>query len=535
MYLTILLAPIFNLLFNLIFAVKFNSKINIINLLLTSLITIFFAFIMLHEVIYSNSFCLILLKTWFKIGILNVEWSLFFDKLSVILLILIIFISFLVTLFALDYLNDDPHLIRFLMLLSLFTIFMEILVTSGSLIQFFLGWEGVGLLSYLLINFWFTRYHASNSGLMAIIYNRIGDSGLLLSIALIIFILETTDFLPLFLTTKFLCQIQIQFFYTHFYALDLLIFFLFLGVIGKSAQIFLESWLASAMEGPTPVSSLLHASTMIVSGVFLLQRFQPYLFYSFNGMILVTLVGSLTAFFAGTIGLVAMDLKRIIAYSTCSQMGYLVFCIGLGNTNVSLFHLFNHAFFKCLLFVAAGSLIHALINEQDIRLMGGLFKLFPLIFILITFASLSLMGFPFLSGYYSKEKILEFSSYIYNEFNLIALFFGSFGAFLTALYSMRLIFYVFFLIPNNYKYYYQNINNSIRSYLVVVLLILGTATIFSGYLFNDLIIGNGTDWNFFTINKLKIYYIDLHFGLLHFNFLTFYYTILGIFISFIYF
>merc|ERR1712178_120874 len=288
-----------------------------------------------------------------------------------------------------------------------------------------------------------------------------------------------------------------------------------------SAQIFLESWLASAMEGPTPVSSLLHASTMIVSGVFLLQRFPPYLFYSFNGMILVTLMGSLTAFFAGTIGLVAMDLKRIIAYSTCSQMGYLFFCIGFGNTHVSLFHLFNHAFFKCLLFVAAGSLIHALINEQDIRLMGGLFKLFPLIFILITFASLSLMGFPFLSGYYSKEKILEFSSYIYNEFNL------------TALYSMRLIFYVFFLIPNNYKYYYQNINNSIRSYLVVVLLILGTATIFSGYLFNDLIIGNGTDWNFFTINKLKIYYIDLHFGLLHFNFLTFYYTILGIFISFI--
>jgi len=250
---------------------------------------------------------------------------------------------------------------------------------------------------------------------------------------------------------------------------------------------------------------------------------------------LVTIIGALTSFFAGTIGLVATDLKRIIAYSTCSQMGYLVFCIGLGNTNVSLFHLFNHAFFKCLLFIAAGCLIHALMNEQDIRLMGGLIKLFPLLFLLILFASLSLMGFPFLSGYYSKEKILEFSGYIYNESNLIALFFGSFGAFLTALYSVRLIVSVFLLVPNNYKFYYQNLNHSIKSYLNVVLLILGLSTIFTGFLFNDLIIGSGTDWNLFTVNKLKIYYIDLHFGLIHFNYLTFYYTILGVLISFFYF
>lgn len=285
----------------------------------------FFSLLLVYEVVYLNSFCSISLNTWFKVGLVQVNWSFYFDKLSVLMLFLVIFISLLVHFFALDYLRFDPHLLRFLFLLSLFTFFMEILVTSGNLIQFFFGWEGVGLMSYLLINFWFTRYIAANSGLMAIIYNRIGDVSLLLAISFICFILETTDFLCLFLLTKFLCSIQIKILSSYFYCLDLIVILLFFGVIGKSAQIFLESWLASAMEGPTPVSSLLHASTMIVSGVFLLQRFQSYFVCSLNGMILVTFIGALTAFFAGTIGLVSMDLKRIIAYSTCSQMGYLVF------------------------------------------------------------------------------------------------------------------------------------------------------------------------------------------------------------------
>lgn len=332
--------------------------------------------------------------------------------------------------------------------------------------------------------------------------------------------------------TSFLCQIQIQVCSSYFYVIDLLTLLLFLGVVGKSAQIFLESWLASAMEGPTPVSSLLHASTMIVSGAFLLQRFQPYIFYSFNGMVLITFVGALTAFFAGTIGLVTMDLKRIIAYSTCSQMGYLVFCIGIGNSHISFFHLFNHAFFKCLLFVAAGTLIHALVNEQDIRLMGGLFKLFPFTFILMFFASFSLMGLPFLSGYYSKEKILEYSFYIYNNSNLFAFWLGSLSAFLTSIYSMRLIFLAFFNFPNSFKRYYENLDTSISLGLNIVLVLLGTGTIFSGFLFEDIIIGIGNDWLFFTSNKLKIYNLDLHLGKLYLTFLTFYYTCCGILISF---
>lgn len=357
----------------------------------------------------------------------------------------------------------------------------------------------------------------------------------MLAVSFICFVLETTDFLCLFLLTKFACGIQIKLFYSYFYFLDILTILLFLGVIGKSAQIFLESWLASAMEGPTPVSSLLHASTMIVSGVFLLQRFQPYILCSLSGMIFVTFVGALTAFFAGTVGLVAMDLKRIIAYSTCSQMGYLVFCVGIGNTNVSFFHLFNHAFFKCLLFVAAGTLIHALVNEQDIRKMGGLFKLFPFTFVLMLFASFSLMGMPFLSGYYSKEKILEYSFYIYNNSNFFAFWLGSFSAFLTSIYSMRLIFVSFFNFPNNFKNYYSKIHTEIRSYLNLVLFILGLGSIFSGFLLEDLIIGAGNDWLIFTSTKLKIYNLDLHLGQLYLNLLTFYYTCIGIFISFVFF
>ena len=328
---------------------------------------------------------------------------------------------------------------------------------------------------------------------------------------------------------KFLGLVQIKILSSYFYFFDILTILLFLGVIGKSAQIFLESWLASAMEGPTPVSSLLHASTMIVSGVFLLQRFQSYIFCSLDGMLLITLVGSLTAFFAGTIGLVAMDMKRIIAYSTCSQMGYLVFCVGIGNTSISFFHLFNHAFFKCLLFVAAGTLIHALFNEQDIRLMGGLFKLLPFSFVLISVASLSLMGVPFLSGFYSKEKILENAFYIYNYSNIFSFWLGSFSALLTALYSIRLISNSFLLSPNNFKKNYEKIHVDLSFYLNIVLFFLGLGTIFSGYLFEDLIIGLGTDWGLFTYGKLNMYILNIHLGNTYINFLTFIYTVFGSF------
>ena len=295
--------------------------------------------------------------------------------------------------------------------------------------------------------------------------------------------------------TQFVSDIKIQLFYTYFNFLDLVTFFLFLGVIGKSAQIFLESWLASAMEGPTPVSSLLHASTMIVSGVFLLLRFQSYILSSFNGLIMITFVGALTAFFAGTIGLVSMDLKRIIAYSTCSQMGYLVCCFALGNASLSFFHLVNHAFFKCLLFVAAGTLIHAIVNEQDIRLMGGVWKKLPYTWILMLIGTLALTGFPFLSGYYSKDAIIEFAYLKNSTVGFYAVAIGILTAVLTSIYSWRLLFKTFHGKYSNEKIKINEMHES-PMVMLVPLILLGLGAIGSGFLFKDLFIGHESSSEF---------------------------------------
>ena len=545
MYLLLITGPLVNILclslFNIIFSLplisgKLYSTASIrffyIFWILFSLLSAFvFLLLPLYEVFFLNSTCFLKCCLWFKISTFEVSWSFLFDTLTIALLLLIILISFLVHLFALDYLSEDPHLMRFLNLLTLFTIFMELLVTSGNLVQFFFGWEGVGLMSFLLINFWFTRYAAANSGVMAIIYNKIGDCGLLVGICIVVCFIETTDFINIFVLIKSVSLYQIKLFSSYFFIFDILTVFLVLGVIGKSAQIFLESWLASAMEGPTPVSSLLHASTMIVSGVFLLQRFQILIFTSMSSIIFITFVGGLTCFFAGTIGLVSMDLKRIIAYSTCSQMGYLVFCVGIGNTNISLFHLFNHAFFKCLLFVAAGTIIHSLYNNQDIRLMGGLLKSYPFIYLLILIASLSLMGLPFFSGYYSKEKILEYSFYIFNNQNLFSFWFGSMTAFLTSIYSMRLLFYVFLNQPNSLKINYQLVTTNVASYLNIVFFILGFGSVFTGFFFEETIISTSSNWNIFNTNNLSFKLLDIHSGNILINYLPFIYTCGGIFIS----
>jgi NADH:ubiquinone oxidoreductase subunit 5 (subunit L)/multisubunit Na+/H+ antiporter MnhA subunit len=301
MYLLLLFFHIFVILITFIIINNFSKKIIIGlifgSLLFSTLISIF----LVYEVVYLNSFCYIELGSWFTVGSLNLNWTFYFDKLTVLMVFLILMISFLVHCFAYDYLRFDPHLIRFLILLSIFTIFMEILVTAGTTVQLFLGWEGVGLMSYLLINFWFTRYYAANSGLMAIIYNRIGDVGVLLAISILFLFTGTSNFIGLILMTKVICLMQFKVLFFYVSVIDLVTFLLFLGTIGKSAQIFLESWLSQAMEGPTPVSSLLHASTMIVSGAFLLQRFQFYIIHSFYGMCIITVIGGLTALFAGTV------------------------------------------------------------------------------------------------------------------------------------------------------------------------------------------------------------------------------------------
>ena len=312
-------------------------------------------------------------------------------------------ISTIVHIYASSYMAEDPHLSRFMAYLSLFTFFMFILVTGDNFIQLFLGWEGVGICSYLLINFWFTRIPANKSALKALIMNRVGDFGLLIGILLIFYFFCSVDFAIVFSLVPYFVGIHFNFLDFEIDLLSLISAFLFVGSIGKSAQLGLHTWLPDAMEGPTPVSALIHAATMVTAGVFLIIRCSPLFEYTSNILLFITILGSLTAFFASTIGVVQNDIKKVIAYSTCSQLGYMVFSCGLSVYNISFFHLINHAFFKALLFLASGIIIHALNNEQDMRKMGGFLKLLPYSYSIMLIGSLALTGFPFLSGFYSKD------------------------------------------------------------------------------------------------------------------------------------
>ena len=371
---------------------------------------------------------------WFDLGNLYNPINLQFDHIVSSMLILITGISFFVHLFSTAYMNGDPHLPRFMSYLSLFTFFMVILVTSNNLLQLFIGWEGVGLCSYLLIGFWFTRIQANKSSIKAMIINKVGDIGLLLAIILIWIEIGSFDYNTIFCYSFFISEENEW--------LNLISFLLLIGVIGKSAQIGLHTWLPDAMEGPTPVSALIHAATMVTAGVFLIIRMSPFFESTPDILILVVLVGSLTAFFSSTIGLTQNDLKKVIAYSTCSQLGYMVMICGFSQYNTGLFHLVNHGFFKALLFLSAGSIIHALSDEQDFRKMGGMNNITPLTYSCVIVGSLSLMGLPFLTGFYSKDLIIEL---VYGEHYLrFALWLGIISAFLTAFYSFRLINFTFF-------------------------------------------------------------------------------------------
>jgi proton-translocating NADH-quinone oxidoreductase chain L len=303
--------------------------------------------------------------------------------------------------------TDDPHLPKFMSYISLFTFFMLMLVTANNFLQLFLGWEGVGLCSFLLISFWHTRIQANKAAIKAMVVNRIGDFGLLFGILLIFDVFKTIEFHSVFALAPYFYKKYFMFLGLNLNILTTVGFLLFIGAMGKSAQIGLHTWLPDAMEGPTPVSALIHAATMVTAGVFLIIRCSPLFEYTPSILTLITSVGAITAFFAASIGLVQNDIKKIIAYSTCSQLGYMIFACGLSGYSVGLFHLFNHAFFKALLFLSAGSIIHGLANEQDLRKMGGLLQGMSFTYINFVIGSLALMGFPFLAGFYSKDVILE--------------------------------------------------------------------------------------------------------------------------------
>ena len=442
-------------------------------------------------------------------------------------------VSTLVHMYSYGYMSGDPHLSRFMSYLSFFTFFMLMLVTADNFIQLFLGWEGVGLCSYLLIGFWSTRIQANKSAIKALILNKIGDFGVLIAIVLVFIVFQSVDFSTVFALVPFFFNKTVFFLFWEVNVITLICFLFFIGAVGKSAQLGLHTWLPDAMEGPTPVSALIHAATMVTAGVFLIIRCSPLFEYSPTMLSVITFVGALTAFFAATAGTVQNDLKKVIAYSTCSQLGYMVFSCGLSGYAVSLFHLANHAFFKALLFLSAGCVIHSLSDEQDMRRMGGLVKLLPLTYTLFLIGTLALTGFPFLTGFYSKDVILEIAYTHYSVSSLFSYWLGTLTAGFTAFYSFRLLYLTFLSENNAYKSVMKNVHES-SWVMVLPLMVLVFGSIFVGYLAKDLFLGLGSDafLNSIFVHPKNLIFIDAEFIPYHIKLIPLFFSFSGIFLCF---
>ena len=433
----------------------FGNKLgNRFSEILTSLfvsISAIFSIYIFYNVMINDYNSNIIISSWISSGTLEVNWSIKIDPLSSVMLVVVTFISSLVHIYSIGYMHHDPHKPRFMSYLSLFTFSMLMLVTSDNFLQLFFGWEGVGVCSYFLIGFWFKKQSANNAAIKAFLVNRVGDFGLALGIFLIFYYFGTINYVEVFNLIPTLVSEKINFLGFNFVVIDLICILLFIGAMGKSAQIFLHTWLPDAMEGPTPVSALIHAATMVTAGVFLVVRCSPIYELSPLGLEIVTLIGMSTAFFAATVALVQNDIKKIIAYSTCSQLGYMFFAAGVGAYNVAMFHLFTHAFFKALLFLGAGSVIHSFQNEQDIKNMGGVWRKLPFTYLMMIIGTLALTGFPFLSGFYSKDAIIEFAYLEKGSLSNYAAAIGVITAIFTSIYSWRLIFLTFHGSFNNNK------------------------------------------------------------------------------------
>ena len=442
----------------------------------------------------------IVIATWINSGSLNVNWSMLIDPLSAVMLVVVTSISSLVHIYSIGYMSHDPHKPRFMAYLSLFTFAMLMLVTSDNFIQLFFGWEGVGLCSYFLIGFWFKKESANAAAIKAFVVNRVGDFGFALGIFLIFYLFGTVNYSEVFQQIPTVIDKKLLFLGFEIKSIDLICLLLFIGAMGKSAQILLHTWLPDAMEGPTPVSALIHAATMVTAGVFLVVRCSPIYEYSPLILNLITIVGMTTAFFAATVALVQTDIKKIIAYSTCSQLGYMFFAAGVGAYNVAMFHLFTHAFFKALLFLGSGSVIHAFKDEQNIDNMGGVWRKLPYTYVLMIIGTLALTGFPFLSGFYSKDAIIEFAYLKGNTTGYYAAGVGIITAFLTSIYSWRLIFKTFHGDYNNKEIKIEETHES-PMVMLIPLFALSIGAVFAGFLFKDLFIGNGK--NFFWAESIK--------------------------------
>jgi len=417
-----------------------SAQLVTVGAMLLAAVSATFAFI---DIVVNGNTGNVELFTWVASGTLEFSWELRGDTLALIMLLMVTWVSSMIHIYSIGYMSHDKSIPRFMAYLSLFTFFMLMLVTSNNLVQLFFGWEGVGLASYLLIGFWYEKPSACAAAIKAFVVNRVGDFGFVLGIFATWVLFDSISFDTIFGLAEGKSQATMTVFGGEFHAMTVICLLLFVGAMGKSAQLGLHTWLPDAMEGPTPVSALIHAATMVTAGVFMVARLSPLFEYSDTALMVVTIVGGSTAIFAATVGCVQNDIKRVIAYSTCSQLGYMFFALGVSAYSAGVFHLVTHAFFKALLFLGAGSVIHAMSDEQDMRNMGGLWKLIPVTYVLMWIGSLALAGvWPF-SGFFSKDLILEAAWAADTGVGYYAFWMGIAAAFLTAFYSWRLLIMTF--------------------------------------------------------------------------------------------
>nr|WVH38080.1 NADH dehydrogenase subunit 5 [Cubamyces lactineus] len=483
MYLSILIFPLLGSLVSGLLGRKIGVTGSHLITCTCLIISSILATIAFYEVGLCGSPVLIHLSSWIESEVLSIQWEFLFDQLTVSMFIPVLYISSLIHIFSTNYMSEDPHNQRFFSYLSLFTFFMLVLVSGANYFVMFVGWEGIGVVSYLLINFWFTRIQANKAAILAFTMNRVGDMGLSIGFFALIALFGSLNYSTLFSLAPFMNST----------AIDIIGLLLLSGAMAKSAQIPLHSWLPGSMEGPTPVSALIHAATLVTAGLYLLVRSSPILEYSSTALLVITLVGASTAFFAATCGLVQNDLKRIIAFSTISQLGYMVMAVGLSQYNVALMHVVNHAFFKALLFLGAGAVIHSFSDQQDVRRLGGLINFLPFTYTAMLVGTLSLLATPWLTGFYSKDLIIELAFAQYSFEGTFAFILGSLTAGLTAFYSFRLISLVFLTKPNGPKTSYLHSHEATLA-VIIPLFILALFSIFFGYVFSDLFVGIGTDF-----------------------------------------
>jgi len=492
MYLTIITLPLLGS----IASGLFGRKIGVTGaqLITTSLviITTLLAVIAFFEVGINSIPVSINLFSWIDSESLNVFWGFHFDSLTVSMLLPVLIVSSLVHVYSIGYMSHDPHNQRFFSYLSLFTFMMIILVTANNFLLMFVGWEGVGICSYLLVNFWYTRIAANQSSISALLTNRVGDCFLTIGMFAILWSFGNIDYSTVFSLAPFISENIIT----------IIGICLLIGAMAKSSQVGLHVWLPLAMEGPTPVSALIHAATMVTAGVYLLMRASPLIEYSSTVLILCLWIGAITSVFSSLIGLFQQDIKKVIAYSTMSQLGMMVIAVGLSSYNLALFHLVNHAFYKALLFLGAGSVIHAVSDNQDFRKYGGLRAFLPLTYSVMLIASLSLVAFPFMTGFYSKDFILESA---YGQFyfsSTVVYFIATIGAIFTTLYSVKVLYLTFLSNPHGSLINYKQAHEG-DIFMSLPLIILAVFSIFFGYITKDIFIGLGSA--FFSDNSLFIH------------------------------